>query len=747
MIGRTLGHYRIREQVGAGGMGVVYVAHDDRLDRDVALKVLPPHTVADDGARRRLRGEARALSKLNHPNIGTVFDFDTQDEVDFLVMELVPGVALDSRLGRKPLSEQEVQAIGVQLADGIAVAHAEGVIHRDLKPANLKLLPDGRLKILDFGLARLVRPTDDRSPTASITDQSLGISGTLAYMAPEQLRGEAADPRSDLYSMGVVLYEMTAGARPFHSAVTTTLVGEILHEKPVPPRTLNPSTSPELERIVLKCLEKDPGNRYQSAREVAADLRRLNGAGSSRPRMGFRLPGARVVAVTSGVVGLVAAIALAVLSRGTAPVHAPSKPSVAVLPLQNMSADAANEYFSDGMTEEIISKLSRIQALEVASRTSVTRFKGTRQDIKEIGRELGVRYVLEGSVRKQGERVRVTVQLIDSASGFHLWSDDFDGELKDVFGVQEQTALKIAEALELSLTPQEQRAVGRSYTRNAEAYDAYLRGHALSEHFDDPEKLEAARTYFERALEAEPDYAPALAEISHIEGWYHRNIAPDAARLKRSEVLARRALELDPELAVAHSALGQVYGFAYDYKGAAVKFREALALQRDLPREWMFLAWALTYQQPPDPEEAEKAAREAIRLQPSLASAYYQLGRALMLQERWPESTAAFEYSLKLNPNFQAPYLGLAQVHLSQGNHEQALSEMTRFLSRRESSVARVLLAQIHMARGDRTGALAALARALKDGYSDFAFLDVSSHLAPLRSDARYQALIRAHRR
>jgi TolB-like protein/Tfp pilus assembly protein PilF len=460
-----------------------------------------------------------------------------------------------------------------------------------------------------------------------------------------------------------------------------------------------------------------------------------------------RAGGLRRAALAAGAVVAAAAIAAAVYGRRDDPVPPSSKPSVAVLPLQNMSADDANEYFSDGMTEEIISKLSRIEALEVASRTSVTRFKGTQQDIKEIGRELGVRYVLEGSVRKQGERVRVTVQLIDSASGFHLWSDDFDGELKDVFGVQEQTALKIAEALELNLTPQEQRALGRDYTRNAEAYDAYLRGHALSQNFDDPVKLEEARTYFERALAAEPDYAPALAEISHIEGWYHRNIAPDPARLERSGVLARRALQLDPKLAVAHSALGQFYGFAYDYKGAAEKFREALALQRDLPREWMFLAWALTYQQPPDPVEAEKAAREAIRLQPSLASAYYQLGRALMLQERWPESIAAFEYSLQLNPNFQAPYLGLAQVHLSQGHHDQALSEMTLFLSRRESSVARVLLAQIHMARGDRTGALAALDRALRDGYSDFAFLEVNPHLAPLRTDARYQALIRRYRR
>ena len=236
MIGRTLGHYRIRERLGAGGMGVVYLAHDDRLDRDVALKVLPADTLTDDAARRRFRKEALALSKLNHPNIGTVFDFDTQDGTDFLVMEFVPGVTLDALVREGPLPEEDVRAIGAQLAEGVAVAHEHGVVHRDVKPGNLRLLPDGRLKILDFGLARLVRQTDEGSPTASLTDQSLGISGTVSYMAPEQLRGEPPDPRSDLYSIGVVLYELTTGRRPFESAVTTTLVGDILHTAPTPPR-------------------------------------------------------------------------------------------------------------------------------------------------------------------------------------------------------------------------------------------------------------------------------------------------------------------------------------------------------------------------------------------------------------------------------------------------------------------------------------------------------------------------------
>jgi TolB-like protein/Tfp pilus assembly protein PilF len=453
----------------------------------------------------------------------------------------------------------------------------------------------------------------------------------------------------------------------------------------------------------------------------------------------------RSTAAAVALVVLAAIVGVALLERRTDEAVTVRKPSVAVLPLQNMSAEPANEYFSDGMTEEITSKLSRITTLEVAARTSAARFKGTKQDVKEVGRELGVRYVLEGSVRKDGDRVRINVQLVDTASGFHLWGDDFDGELKDVFAVQERTALKIADALQLNLTPQEHRAVTRSYTRNAAAYDAYLRGYALSQNFDNPEQLEAARAYFERALSAEADYAPALAEIAHVEAWYYRNIGPDPARLQRAEQLAGRALALDPQLAVAHSALGQVYGDRYDYHRAESKFREALALQPDLPREWMLLAWSLTYQQPPRPEEAERAAREAIGLQPNLASAYYQLGRALTLQSRWSEAQAAFDYSRKLDPAFQAPLLGMAQVYLGQGQYAEAEAQIRRLLERRDSQVGRVLLAQVLAARGNATGALDSIERALRDGYADYTFLESSEYLASIRSTPRYHQLLRRY--
>ncbi|MGH9509874.1 MAG: tetratricopeptide repeat protein, partial [Terriglobales bacterium] len=404
-------------------------------------------------------------------------------------------------------------------------------------------------------------------------------------------------------------------------------------------------------------------------------------------------------------------------------------------------------YFSDGMTEEIISKLSRIQSLQVASRTSVTRYKGTQKDIKEIGRELGVRYLLEGSVRKASERVRITVQLIDSTNGFHVWSQDFDRELKDVFAVQEETALKIALALNLALSPQEQQAVRQRYTDNPKAYDAFLRGKTLTEAFDIPEKLNAARALFEEALQHDSSYAPALAGLSMVESMYYRNLDPKESRRQRAEQLARRALTLDPAHSESHRALAMVYGTRYQYVESERELREAVRLDPENGLAWMQLAWALSYQQPPDAREAEQAAREAIRLQPGMFSSYYQLGRALFLQQRYQEAREAFEHAKTLNPQFSSPHIGLAQVHLAQGNYEQALAELTQAGRAGTSTITAVQRASVYAAKGDKEKALTELGKALSLGYRDFAYLDSNPYLASLRSDPRYQQLIARYRK
>ncbi|MGH9602674.1 MAG: protein kinase domain-containing protein [Terriglobales bacterium] len=402
MIGQVLGHYRVLEQIGSGGMGVVYRARDQRLDRDVALKVLPGGTLTDESARKRFRKEALALSRLNHPNIETVHDFDTQDGVDFLVMEHIPGITLDQKLAAGALPEKEVVRLGRQLAEALGAAHAEGIVHRDLKPGNLRLTPDGRLKILDFGLAKLLQPVSETAPTESLRE-TRGVAGTVPYMAPEQLRDEPVDARTDVWAAGAVLYELATGRRPFEAKLATALTDDIIHHPPPAPRQLQHHLSPRLEDIILKCLEKGPENRYQSAKEIEVDLRRLEiteTVAGLRPRV-QRGVSRRAAFLGVGIGLLALAAALVGLNVGEWRDRLFSRPtptrieSLAVLPLQNLSGDPEQEYFADGMTEALIADLAKIGTLRVISRTSVMQYKGMWKPLPELARELKVYALVE----------------------------------------------------------------------------------------------------------------------------------------------------------------------------------------------------------------------------------------------------------------------------------------------------------------------------------------------------------------
>jgi serine/threonine protein kinase len=391
MIGKTLSHYTIVEKLGAGGMGEVYKAYDERLDRDVAVKVLPSGTLADEHARKRFRKEALALSKLNHPNIATVFDFDTQEGVDFIVMELVEGASLAEKLKTGPLLEREISALGAQIADALEEAHERGIVHRDLKPGNIALTPKGRVKVLDFGLACMLKPVSDEATTEALTE-GLAVVGTLPYMSPEELRGERADHRSDLYSLGVVLYEMATGRRPFEHAVSTALADAIIHKPPEPPSTHNRKVSPSLENVILKALDKDPEHRYQSAREMRVDLERLSAPVSAaipkrKPIRAGRLLWGAACAVAAVAV-LFALNVGGVRDWSTGSPSGARIESIAVLPLENLSGDPEQEYFADGMTEALIADLAKIEALKVISRTSAMHYKGTDKPLPEIAREL-----------------------------------------------------------------------------------------------------------------------------------------------------------------------------------------------------------------------------------------------------------------------------------------------------------------------------------------------------------------------
>ncbi len=758
MIGTTLSHFRITAKLGEGGFGVVWKAEDTALQRPVALKVLSADTLERADMRARFMREARTAAALNHSNICTIYEVGEVDGQPFIAMELIEGEGLDARLSRAgsmPLNE--LVRIAVKVARGMAAAHAHGIVHRDLKPANVMLTADGQVKVLDFGLAKPLEvlveeggdPTAGQTITAEMTKKGT-ILGTVSFMSPEQAEGKVVDSRSDVFSFGVLLYQMTTGQLPFRGDSSTSTLAKILETAPPPMSIAREGLPADLDRIVMRCLEKRPDNRYNDTRDLVADLRNLQTTGESRAVTPVRkkLSPWIWVAVLAAAIGIFFIGKPWLTGRAAPPAAAGEQalPSIAVLPFHNLSADPDNAYFSAGMTEEIISKLSRIDGLEVASRGSVASFTDRTRDVQQIGRDLGVRYLLDGSVRRAGDRVRVSAQLVDGQTGRNIWSEDFEGSLEDVFAMQEQTALQIAERLDIELSPEEQRDVQKRATDNAAAYDAYLRGMDLASNWGVRSGLEAAIAQFELALKHDPDYAAALAGHAFAEANIYRNFDNTEERIQRAEKYAQRATELDPTLPDASHVLGMVAANRFDYKRASELMREAARLAPKEPVYWDNLSWSLAYETPPDGRGSVDAALKAIDLQPHFPGAYYHLGRGLIAMGRYDEARQAFETMLEQDPDWGAGNIGFAQYYLAVGDYEEALVAIDRDLVR-DTAIGHYYRAAILSAAGDTDEAMEALEHTLERGFRDFVNLEASPYFATLRDDPRYRELIGRYRK
>jgi TolB-like protein/Tfp pilus assembly protein PilF len=781
LIGHTVSHYRIIEKIGAGGMGEVYRAHDERLERDVALKVLHPGTLTGDAARKRFRKEALALSKLNHPNIATVHDFDTQEGVDFLIMEHVAGETLSEKVHGGPLPEKEVVRLGMQLADGLGAAHEQGIVHRDLKPANTRLTIDGRLKILDFGLAKLVHSpaeTTETTLTGSVYEPR-GLVGTLPYMAPEQLRGTSVDERTDIWSAGALLYKMATGRAAFPDTESARLITSILTIAPMAPRGVNQYLSSGLENIILKCLEKDPENRYQSAKELAVDLRRLPlpGTGTHRiPKRGLGV-GMRISLAGGFAVALLLALILGLNFGGLrdqvfgGKTHAHIR-SLVVLPLANLSGDREQEYFADGMTEALITDLSKISSLKVISRVSSMRYKEEKKTPPQIARELGVDGIVQGSVMQAGNKVRISTQLIYATSDQHLWAESYERDFKDIIGLQGEVAQAIANEIRVQVTPQEQARLATAQPVNTEAYHLYLKGRFFWSKATE-EDYRASKKYFDHALEIDPNYALAFSGLANY-FWATDELSPQVA-MPRAKDYALRALAIDDTLSDAHTTLANVkFNADWDWQGAEKQFQRAIQLNPNDAEGHR--AYSVFLSAMGRPQQALAEIQTAQHLDPLSLITSSDVGWAYYFARRYDLAIEQCQETLELDPNFVGAHDCLGSAYLAKGNYSKAIAECQRAttgsgndllraaglgrayaLAGRTAKAKEVLqqlhagsehryvppyfLATVYAALGEMDQAFTWLEKAYDVRDTNLTWLKVDDAVDPLRSDARFREL------
>jgi len=783
MIGQTISHYRIVEKLGGGAMGVVYKAEDTKLRRFVALKFLPDELSKDRHAVERFQREARSASALNHSNICTIHDTGEHEGQQFIVMELLEGRTLKHCIAEGPLETEVVAKLGMQIADALEAAHVKGIVHRDIKPANIFVSDRSKVKLLDFGLAKLLHPVTEETLTQSETETQ-GLAGTLPYMAPEQLQGQAVDGRADIYAVGVVLYEMATGQRPFREESSVRLIADILHNSPPPPGRVRRGIPPRLEEAILKCLEKDPENRYQSAKELAVDLRRLvtpSTVAGKPPLSPERTRLRRAIVIGSGAVLAVLVVSFALnvggwrqrLLYSTAP---PKIQSLAVLPLENLSGDPAQEYFADGMTEELTTELAQIGALRVISRTSVAHYKGTNKTLPEIARELHVDALIAGSVERSGDRVRITAQLIEAATDRHLWAKSYQQSLTDVLTLQDEVARAIASEIRIKLTPQEQTRLARVRSVNPEAHEAYLEGLYYARQMT-RDGMNIGVAHFERAIALAPNYAEPYHALSYTYQLISDWTAPPKEVMPKAEAAAKKAIELDDTLAQAHADLASAYfWYEFNFPAAEREFKRANELNGNDVVTAIYYGWYLISMGRVEEGIAESkraielapldqvantvhglnlysahqydaAIRQlhaTIRLQPSFWWPHVMLGWCYEQVGNLPEATAEFYRATQLEDTITEPLAALGRGYALAGNRMEAMKVLEELRQRaKRVHVSPYDVAIIYVGLGQKDKALEWLEKAYEGRSWYLCSLSVDPKVDGLRSDPRFQDLMR----